>query len=78
MEEDRVWVKPKIWEYVSAAERTKKTWRIGGPTRTRGQFRFTFYNRSSRKYEEDYFSEGDDSVRMQAVPAPVKRVREGE
>jgi hypothetical protein len=78
MEEDRVWVKSKIWEYVSAAERTKKTWRIGGPTRTRGQFRFTFYNRSSRKYEEDYFSEGDDSVRMQAVPAPVKRVREGE
>ena len=70
MEEDRVWVKSKIWEYVSAAERTRKTWRIGGPTRTRGQFRYTFYNRSRRKYEEDYFSEGDDSVRMEAAPPP--------
>jgi hypothetical protein len=31
-----------------------------------------------RKYEEDYFSEGHDSVRMQAVPAFVKKAREEE
>jgi hypothetical protein len=73
LEEDRVWINGFIHEYISANKRKRKICSCKGarrkcscPNLRRGAYRYTFKNEFD-ELVEDYFSDEDDTVRVNGL-----------